>query len=355
MSSAWAGRLWLHPGASRAISGHRPAAARLALGRPADDLPALIGALYALCAHAQRLTVRRAVAAACGEVDAFTRGDVQALRWATARDQVFKLAHELPVRLGESDAVLAATLTRCPLRGEGAAVADDAFAAWLGEVWLGMPLVRWLGSLDDDGMAWIDRWCRRGGTPLAAWLARIRPHAQGIAMPASPWRPLDDAGGTLSRLAAAWSEGADALDGAADVPETGPWTRHHDQRREPADNAWMRIASRLADLARLAAPGGEAWIAHGVRATAPGEALAWTETARGLLLHWVALDRAERVRDIRVLAPTDLNFHPRGVLARRLAALSGSRAQADARVLAAAFDPCVECSVAAAAEEAVYA
>lgn len=354
MKETWADRLWLHPGAARAISGQRPAAARLALGRPADDLPALMGALYALCARAQWLTARRAVAAARGEVDAFTRADAQALRWATARDQVFKLAHELPVRLGEPEAVLTATLTRCPLRGDSAAT-DDTFAAWLGEVWLGMPLSHWLGRLDDEGMTWIGRWCRGAGTPLAAWLARIRPRAQGIVAPASPWRPLDEAGGALTRLAAAWTEGADAFDGAAAVPETGPWTRYHDEQREPANDAWIRIASRVADLARLATPGGETWLAHGVRATASGEALAWTETARGLLMHWVALDRAGCVRDIRVLAPTDLNFHPRGVLARSVAALRGPLAQADARVLAAAFDPCVEFGVAAAVEEAVYA
>jgi Ni,Fe-hydrogenase I large subunit len=90
---------------------------------------------------------------------------------------------------------------------------------------------------------------------------------------------------------------------------------------------------------------------------APGEGLAWSEMARGVLVHWVRLEAAAggpRVADCRVLAPTDLNFHPRGVLARTLAALRGDAA-ADAgeqtavvdraRVLAAAFDPCLHFEV----------
>lgn len=63
--------------------------------------------------------------------------------------------------------------------------------------------------------------------------------------------------------------------------------------------------------------------------------------ARGLLVHWVRIEpspQGPRTADCRVLAPTDLNFHPRGVLAR---ALQGQRDAAAARVLAAAFDPCL--------------
>ena len=70
--------------------------------------------------------------------------------------------------------------------------------------------------------------------------------------------------------------------------------------------------------------------------------------ARGLLVHWVALDdRGERVADLRVLAPTDLNFHPQGVLARALSALPPQGAADRARVLAVAFDPCVAFDVVA--------
>lgn len=107
------------------------------------------------------------------------------------------------------------------------------------------------------------------------------------------------------------------------------------------------MVSRLVDLVRLAAPNGDDWLAHGAMNTGARQGLAWTEMARGLLVHWVALDSGgDRVADLRVLAPTDLNFHPQGVLARALAALPAHGSAAAARLLAVAFDPCVEFDIA---------
>lgn len=71
-----------------------------------------------------------------------------------------------------------------------------------------------------------------------------------------------------------------------------------------------------------------------------GQAIAWCEMARGLLLHWVQLDGHGAVAQYRVLAPTEWNFHPQGALALGLAAL-GAQDSAAAHTLAAAFDPCV--------------
>ena len=78
---------------------------------------------------------------------------------------------------------------------------------------------------------------------------------------------------------------------------------------------------------------------------ADGQALGWCEMARGLLLHWVQLDSAGGVLDYRVLAPTEWNFHPQGALAQAVATLA-SNDQELAAMLAAAFDPCVRCTVA---------
>jgi Ni,Fe-hydrogenase I large subunit len=62
------------------------------------------------------------------------------------------------------------------------------------------------------------------------------------------------------------------------------------------------------------------------------------------LLHWVQLDVDAAVRDYRVLAPTEWNFHPQGALAHALSAMSANDQYA-ARTMAAAFDPCVACTV----------
>lgn len=75
-----------------------------------------------------------------------------------------------------------------------------------------------------------------------------------------------------------------------------------------------------------------------------GQAIAWCEMARGLLLHWLQLDGEGAVAQYRVRAPTEWNFHPQGALALALAACAPQDVVA-AQTLAAAFAPCVECSV----------
>ena len=87
---------------------------------------------------------------------------------------------------------------------------------------------------------------------------------------------------------------------------------------------------------------------HGALDLGGGAGLAWCEMARGLLVHRVQLDAdGQRVRSWQVLAPTEWNFHPTGTLAHTLATLreddSGRRDAA--RLLAVAFDPCVEFEV----------
>ena len=73
-----------------------------------------------------------------------------------------------------------------------------------------------------------------------------------------------------------------------------------------------------------------------------GEGLGVVEAARGRLVHYLRLDQG-RVRDCRILAPTEWNFHPDGLLSRGLV---GAPAPADAdfalRLLITALDPCVE-------------
>jgi Ni,Fe-hydrogenase I large subunit len=148
---------------------------------------------------------------------------------------------------------------------------------------------------------------------------------------------------------------APQIDGA--VPDTGPWSRRNgpDGTASPALTAWDRLVARVVDLLQLASPGGAAWLCTGAQSPAPGEGIAWTEMARGLLVHWVRLDASgQTVTACRVLAPTEWNFHPRGVLARALAGLSERPADerpVAAQRLAVAFDPCVAFSIADAPAE----
>jgi hypothetical protein len=62
--------------------------------------------------------------------------------------------------------------------------------------------------------------------------------------------------------------------------------------------------------------------------------------ARGQLVHSVVLE-GERVSRYRILAPTEWNFHPQGVVARALSGLAGEQVEQQARLLISAIDPCV--------------
>jgi hypothetical protein len=116
--------------------------------------------------------------------------------------------------------------------------------------------------------------------------------------------------------------------------ETGCWQRHLRAPRDAAD----RLVARLRDLAWLAADPGASLRAFG-HAPASGVGLAWVEMARGVLIHAVRLDRARaRIMAYGILAPTDWNFAADGPVAQALAAAAGDHT---ARVIGAAFAPCL--------------
>ena len=75
----------------------------------------------------------------------------------------------------------------------------------------------------------------------------------------------------------------------------------------------------------------------------PSTGVAQVDAARGRLVHRVVVDDG-RIDTYQIVAPTEWNFHPDGVLARSLAALGdGSREQLaeQANLLVKAVDPCV--------------
>jgi hypothetical protein len=135
--------------------------------------------------------------------------------------------------------------------------------------------------------------------------------------------------------------------------ENGPWTRLRHRLRSVSSQhtSWIRLSARWMELIEIAnvnrrtlATDDAPFLASGAINLADGQALAWCEMARGLLFHWVQLDAEGKVQDYRVVAPTEWNFHPGGALARAVAVLSPGQSQM-AQLLAAAFDPCVTCTV----------
>ncbi len=75
-----------------------------------------------------------------------------------------------------------------------------------------------------------------------------------------------------------------------------------------------------------------------------GIGLAQVQAARGLLIHRLEL-RQGRVYDYRIVAPTEWNFHPEGVVAsglKQLRAGSPNELQRQAELFINAVDPCVQ-------------
>ena len=106
-----------------------------------------------------------------------------------------------------------------------------------------------------------------------------------------------------------------------------------------------RLVARLTEIALLsgrlgpqAQASGAAQSSRGVENPAIGQVAA----ARGQLVHRLELD-GERVRNYQILAPTEWNFHPKGVVAQSLLTLQGTPKQVEtqARMLINTIDPCV--------------
>jgi len=116
-------------------------------------------------------------------------------------------------------------------------------------------------------------------------------------------------------------------------------------RAQYGNGLLVRLVARLTELAQLSAnliptTMTAAEKESPVNVQNPG--LGQVAAARGQLLHRVRLENA-RIVHYQILAPTEWNFHPQGVLARSLAALQGDvvQMQQQAELLINAIDPCV--------------
>lgn len=355
-------------------SSRRAWAHHVAVGQPASALPRRLAALYALCGGAHRVTAEAAIAAARGrEDDAGALARRQAdLRLDTLREHVRRLWLDWPRAwsstgaegLAALDEAALAALRACPVLRVDApdGPPGPALAAWVAEHVIDHAPRDWLDRWTADPAAWLAEWSVRGATRTARVLAACRREASTLSVSPVPLH-VHAHGGEMARLARHLRDD----EGFSMAPlwrghcaETGPWTRLSDPLARldgtPArlGTAWLRLGARVADLVRGVLAGEEQpWLAQGALALAPGEAIAWSEMARGLLIHWVRLDSVEandsasdpRVAACRVIAPTEWNFHPHGAVAQVLATLPPTVRPCRVHLLAAAFDPCVALEV----------
>lgn len=351
-----AGALHLRWQAGRPLlrSTRREWATLVGQGRPAEALPTLLASVYTLCGGAHRITATLAVRAARGEAllpsgaecgaDRVTQSaaDGDVLRQDALQEHVRRLWLEGPALLPELDVPGGHALRAMPLATTG--TGRLAWPVWIEREVLGMPPREWWAAWCAAPQAFAADWAATGATWPARWLAGGRRALGGLALPPRAL-PLPTA-----ELAAALAGRLDEEAGFALKPllhgaaaETGPWTRALPLAApEEFEPLWMRLAARIAELARLALYAyGQTPLALGALPLGARTGMAWCETARGLLLHHVVLTPEGRVQRCHVVAPTEWNFHPDGAAVAAWAQLGPAADMARVRWVAAAFDPCV--------------
>ena len=343
--------LRLAPGAAVPVSGVRaPLAQRLLQGRPGPQAPLLLGSLYALCGQAHRVCAQLALDALAIPAGAQVRPrpEQRLALWREAvREHARRLLLDWPRLLGQGGEPDVLALATCPAQWPALRPGDLALDAWLEQQVLGMTVARWQQGCQQNPGKWLLQWAHDTPTATAQLLLGAWPWAG--AWPLPPQALELDAGGDVLRQLA---RGMRADPGFSSLPrlggcclETGCWSRAGAPALLVTD-VWTRLAARVQDLARLAQDAGCGWLRAGALALGAGEALAWCEMSRGLLVHWLQVDGEGRIVRYSVLAPTEWNFHPQGVAAQVLRQLPGRVAPQDMRpavdLVVAAFDPCVD-------------
>jgi len=350
-------------------SSRRDWAMRMGQGQDAAHLPGLMASLFNLCGQSHRLCSRMAVAAAQGVQD--TQGAAAALQLETASEHVRRICLDWPRAAGTSEqaATLAAqaslSLKHSPLLKVPEATPDfwSAMRTWLEAACLHMPADAWLAAWCEAPGAWLQTWSRqqKGWLPSLLVQARrslaahmclrqdlaLRPHAHvdGLRVWAKTWQDHSH-----FVLQPQWQ---------GRFAHTGTWSRLN-QDASHALTPWLLMGYRVAELIRLCLPdararSGQHWLSLGAANLGPGQGVAWVEMARGLLMHQVGLNTEQRVTQLQVVAPTEWNFHPQGVVASVLAQMPSDVDASSLGWLMTAFDPCVPFEVHVSKQEAPHA
>jgi hypothetical protein len=338
--------------------------ARLVRGRIAADVQRLVPLLFSICSRAQGAASASAIAAAQGLPSTIGNPARQTLEvmLETLQETVWRLLIDWPKALGEQTLVTPVAMVR---HASNTVVDDgvtlDALLAVADSVLVehvyGVPPEAWLAATN---VGVLDRWIERGPTLPARLLRRMRDEAPGLGL--SDVALMPDA--TFEHLSRSLLGEMEVDPDYARFPrwaglpaETGALARQvgvpliAELLQRDGRTASTRFVARLVELAVLIKDlrlrsGGRIAPVRG-HALAHGVGIGLAETARGLLLHRVQVERG-LVTDYRIVAPTEWNFHPGGPLAQGLKGRSAAdlaRLEREARTVVQSLDPCVACRV----------
>jgi len=357
------------------ISSSRPLqASRVLHGKTIEQALQLLPLLFSVCGIAQACAAVRACEQALGlqaEADLEQRRD-SLMQMETLREHLWRIALDWPVFIGEQamhepvaallvlqkrhrqalsaefDLFLPTTTTPCPAPEPLADLIGD-IDTLLAQTVFDMVPSDWLGL---RGPRALQDWAQSGATVAARLIRHVIDQgwsdAGRCAITALP--ALD--GDALRR--ATLQDGFIAQpQWQGDCHETSPLTRNNSPllqalRADYGNGLLVRLVARLTELARRGqdldteTDTGTGNNLYEQPLSNPGTGIGQAAAARGQLFHRVAIDH-QTVIDYRILAPTEWNFHPQGVVAASLATLSGDPAPVEqqARLLINAIDPCV--------------
>lgn len=343
---------------------------QLLQGKTADQAVALVPLLYGVCAQAQSAAACAALASARGiERDSHERRARDlAVAAETVQECLTRLLVDWPLLEGAEPETAEIASVRALLRsafvGRAAVapiVSEDlggAVERYVAGRIFGAPSGEWRRAVGHDGP---HRWMAQAATLPALLLSRLAPEDWGgdeaALLPALDDTALPE---DVARRALADDDFQRRPEWRGVPRETGPLARNADwaplaaTRIARGDGIGSRMLARLADLAatleRLNALCDGEPVESRLRAARLDERTGWSavETARGMLVHVVQLDAQERIARYRIVAPTEWNFHPDGVVVRGLAGRSwrsARDAKRGAHRLAHALDPCVALEV----------
>ncbi len=334
------------------IDSTRPhVAGRILAGQHARAAAKVVALLFSICRRSQAIASELACAAAQGMEP--TAEQVLAHARVVAVEAVeeysWRALIDWPHALGERENAGALADIRRALDAASEKIPAPA-RALLEQHVFGMAAERLLAQ-DLQG---FNRWLRRGDTPAARLFATVRCGQSSFGASEVALMPCSRRDALLRDVAATIGQDenfARTPQWDGQPAETGALARLcedtlvSDLVKRSGRTALARFAARLRELAALLTEA--TTLAVGGMALGPGRGLGWLENARGLLVHYVALD-GERIETYRIVAPTEWNFHPRGALARGLEqtpAKSESELKRRAMLLVQSLDPCVAAKV----------
>lgn len=353
------------------IDSSRPVhASRVFHGKGVSEALKALPMLFAVCGTAQACAGVRACEQALGVRPAQPIERVRdcLVCMETVREHLWRILLDWPAFLGETpansgmremlalqrDNRLALTGGYDPFLPSAAdhlpepAIARDLarkVAVLLGQLVFGMPPTRWL-NINRPEM--LEQWSASGASVAARLLDHIRrvgwSRVGGCEVEALPLMETDQLHQVIQD-----DHFIERPQWFGDCCETTCLTRVDSPllqrlRTRHGNGLLVRLVARLTELAQLSGyllpemmP-----IDDAVPVSAQNPGVGRSDAARGQLLHRVRLD-GERIVSYQILAPTEWNFHPQGVVSRSLATLYGDGAQIEqqARLLINAIDPCV--------------